>query len=99
MPEEQEEELKSPLAKATNNALASQKKLLHATSDALDAVFNMGCEVGVAEERDRIIKWVEENVSEWGSKEDGLYVKRDHFDSDDLLAFIKKENLTTESEI
>ena len=98
MPEE-EEELKSPLAKATANALDHQKKLLHATSEALDAVFNMGCEVGVAEERDRIIKWIEENSSEWGSKEEGLYVKRDHFDSDDLLAFIKKENLTTESEI
>jgi len=86
-----EEELKSPLAKATDHALASQKRLLHATSEALDAVFNMGCEVGVAEERDRIVKWIEENSSEWGSKEEGLYVKRDHFDSDDLLAFIRGE--------
>jgi hypothetical protein len=89
---EQDEELKSPLAKATNNALDHQKKLLHATSDALDAVFTMGCEVGVAEERDRILKWVEENTSEYGSKEEGLYVKRDHFDSTSLIAFIKGEN-------
>lgn len=86
---EQDEELKSPLAKATNNALDHQKKLLHATSDALDAVFTMGCEVGVAEERDRIVKWVEENTSEFGSKDEGLYVRREHFDSSDLLAFIK----------
>jgi hypothetical protein len=83
-----EEELKSPLAKATNNALDHQKKLLHATSDALDAVFTMGCEVGVAEERDRIVKWIEENRSAI-ELEDGVFMYRDHFRSEDIIAFIK----------
>ena len=88
---ETEEELKSPLSKATAKALDKQRNMLVGVNDALDAAFNMGCELGVAEERERIIKWVEENCSEWGSKEEGLYVKRDHFDSDDLLAFIRGE--------
>jgi hypothetical protein len=84
-----EEELKSPLAKATNNALDHQKKLLHATSDALDAVFTMGCEVGVAEERDRIVKWIEENRSAI-ELEDGVFMYRDHFRSEDIIAFIQE---------
>lgn len=87
MPEE--EELKSPLAKATNNALDHQKKLLHATSDALDAVFTMGCEVGVAEERERIVKWIEENRSAI-ELEDGVFMYRDHFRSEDIIAFIQE---------
>lgn len=57
---EPEEELKSPLSKATANALAKQEKLLHAVNDALDAVFHMGCELGVQEERERIIKLLDE---------------------------------------
>jgi hypothetical protein len=84
-----EEELKSPLAKATNNALDHQKKLLHATSDALDAVFTMGCEVGVAEERERIVKWIEENRSAI-ELEDGVFMYRDHFRSEDIIAFIQE---------
>jgi hypothetical protein len=84
-----EEELKSPLAKATNNALDHQKKLLHATSDALDAVFTMGCEVGVAEERDRIVKWIEENRSAI-ELENGVFMYRDHFRSEDIIAFIQE---------
>lgn len=86
---ETEEELKSPLSKATAKALDKQRNMLVGVNDALDAAFNMGCELGVAEERDRIVKWIEENFSEWGSKDEGLYVRRDHFDSEDLLAFIK----------
>ena len=86
-----EEELKSPLAKATNNALDHQKKLLHATSDALDAVFTMGCEVGVAEERERIVKWIEENRSAI-ELEDGVFMYRDHFRSEDIIAFIEGGN-------
>ena len=54
--------------------------------------YDLGREDGIAEERDRILKWIEENSSEYGSKDDGLYVKRDHFDSDDLIAFIKGES-------
>lgn len=92
-----EEELKSPLAKATNNALDHQKKLLHATSDALDAVFTMGCEVGVAEERDRIVKWIEENRSAI-ELEDGVFMYRDHFRSEDIIAFIKEGKEDKEDE-
>lgn len=40
--------------------------------------------------QERILKWIKENTSEYGSKEGGLYVKRDHFDSDDLIAFIEE---------
>ena len=54
--------------------------------------YDLGREDGIAEERERILKWIEENSSEYGSKDDGLYVKRDHFDSDDLIAFIKGES-------
>jgi hypothetical protein len=92
-----EEELKSPLAKATNNALDHQKKLLHATSDALDAVFTMGCEVGVAEERERIVKWIEENRSAI-ELEDGVFMYRDRFRSEDIIAFIKEDKEDKEDE-
>lgn len=54
--------------------------------------YDLGREDGIAEERERILKWIEENTSEYGSKDEGLYVKRDHFDSTSLIAFIKGES-------
>jgi hypothetical protein len=51
----------------------------------------MGCEVGVAEERERIVKWIEENRSAI-ELEDGVFMYRDHFRSEDIIAFIEGEN-------
>jgi hypothetical protein len=53
--------------------------------------FYRGRTEGKILEQERIIKWIEENTSEWGSEEEGLYVKRDNFDSTSLIAFIKGE--------
>jgi hypothetical protein len=60
---EPEEELKSPLSKATANALAKQEKMLHAINDALDAIFNMGCELGVAEQKSKDIDILNEAIA------------------------------------
>ena len=59
---ETNEELKSPLSKATADALAKQEKLLHAVNDALDAVFHMGCELGVAEQKTKDIDILKEAI-------------------------------------
>jgi hypothetical protein len=59
---EPEEELKSPLSKATANALDKQEKLLHAVNDALDAIFHMGCELGVAEQKSKDIDILKEAI-------------------------------------
>lgn len=56
------------------------------------SIANIAFDTGVIAERQRILKWIEENTSEYGSKEEGLYVKKDHFDSTSLIAFIKGEN-------
>lgn len=59
---ETEEVLKTPLSKATANALDKQEKMLHAVNDALDAVFNMGCELGVVEQRTKDIDILKEAI-------------------------------------
>ena len=53
--------------------------------------YDLGREDGAAEERKRILDWILDNRSEFGSKEEDLYVYRDHFSSEDLSAFIKGE--------
>ena len=53
--------------------------------------YDLGREDGAAEERKRILDWILDNRSEFGSKEEDLYVYRDHFSSEDLIAFIKGE--------
>jgi hypothetical protein len=53
--------------------------------------YDLGREDGVAEERKRILDWILDNRSEFGSKDEDLYVYRDHFSSEDLIAFIKGE--------
>jgi len=59
---ETEEDLKSPLSRATANALDKQRNMLVGVNDALDAVFNMGCEVGVAEQRSKDIDILKEAI-------------------------------------
>jgi hypothetical protein len=46
---------------------------------------------GVRAERERIIKWIEENRSAL-ELEPGEYLYRDHFNSQSLITFIKGEN-------
>ncbi len=53
--------------------------------------YDLGREDGAAEERKRILDWILANRSEFGSKDEDLYVYRDHFSSEDLIAFIKGE--------
>lgn len=46
---------------------------------------------GVDHERERIIKWIEENRTGMELSE-GVVMYRDHFRSEDIIAFIKGEN-------
>lgn len=48
-------------------------------------------DTGVIAERERIIKWIEENRSAI-ELEPGEYMYRDHFNSQSLIAAIKGEN-------
>jgi len=59
---ETEEELKSPLSRATANALDKQRNMLVGVNDALDAAFNMGCELGVAEQKSKVIDILKEAI-------------------------------------
>lgn len=54
-------------------------------------VTNMDYVDGAWEERARILKWIEENRSAL-ELEPGVYIYRDHFNSESLIAFIKGEN-------
>lgn len=59
---ETEDELKSPLSRATANALDKQRNMLVGVNDALDAAFNMGCELGVAEQKSKVIDILKEAI-------------------------------------
>lgn len=50
--------------------------------------FDWDCKEAVVEERKRIINWIKENRSAI-ELEAGIYVYRDHFDSQLLLAFLR----------
>jgi hypothetical protein len=60
---ETEEELKSPLSKATAKALDKQRNMLVGVNDALDAAFNMGCELGVDEQKTKDIDILKEAIA------------------------------------
>lgn len=52
--------------------------------------YDLGREDGVAEERKRILDWLEKNRT--GIEiEDGVFMYRDHFRSEHIIAFIKGE--------
>lgn len=53
--------------------------------------FRRGYHYGIAEERQRILNWVEENRS-LISLGDGDSIARDHFNSESLIAFIESED-------
>jgi hypothetical protein len=53
--------------------------------------YDYGKADGVAEERQRILNWIEEHRSKFELGE-GAYMYRDHFDSELLVSVIKGEN-------
>jgi hypothetical protein len=84
------DEITSKVGKAVANALDTREKMQIATEQAMDASFAMGVQIGIDEERQRIIEWIEENRS--GVEiEDGVFMYRDHFRSEDLIRFISGE--------
>jgi hypothetical protein len=58
----------SIMGKATNNALLAKEKLQNATSEALDASFSFGFELGAMDEHERIIKLLSEIDTEFASE-------------------------------
>ena len=85
-----EERITSKMGKTVANALDTREKMQIATEQAMDASFAMGVQVGIDEERQRIIEWIEENRS--GVEiEDGVFMYRDRFRSEDLIRFISGE--------
>jgi hypothetical protein len=84
------DEITSKVGKVVANALDTREKMQIATEQAMDASFAMGIQIGIDEERQRIIEWIEENRS--GVEiEDGVFMYRDHFRSEDLIRFILGE--------
>jgi hypothetical protein len=61
-------EIISVMGKATANALYAKEKLQNATSEALDASFNFGFELGVMNETERVIKQFSELGNEFGDQ-------------------------------
>ena len=84
------DEITSKVGKTVANALDTREKMQIATEQAMDASFAMGIQIGIDEERQRIIEWIEENRS--GVEiEDGVFMYRDHFRSEDLIRVILGE--------
>jgi hypothetical protein len=84
------DEITSKVGKVVANALDTREKMQIATEEAMDASFAMGVQIGIDEERQRIIEWIEENRS--GVEiEDGVFMYRDHFRSEDLIRVILGE--------
>jgi len=80
--------IKSRIGKATNNAIRSREIANRAFGDAIDAAYLFGHEVGEMDLRTRLLEWIEENRT--GIEFDGGGVMyRDHFRSEDLIAFLK----------
>jgi len=52
--------------------------------------YDLGREDGAAEERKRILDWLEKNRTGF-EIDDGVFMYRDHFRSEDIIAFIKGE--------
>jgi hypothetical protein len=85
-----EDEVTSKIGKVVSNALDTREKMQIATEQAMDASFAMGIQIGIDEERQRIIDWIEENRTGMELAE-GVVMYRDHFRSEDLIRFISGE--------
>ena len=87
-----EERITSKMGKAVANALDAREKMQIATENAMDASFAMGVQIGIDEERQRIIEWIEENRRKL-EFEDDVFIYRDSFNSEDLIRFINGEKI------
>ena len=56
--------------------------------------YDFGKQDGIAEERKRILDWIEEHRQKF-ELADGAYIYRDHFDSTTLIEFINAEENRT----
>lgn len=85
-----EDRITSPIGTSVANALNAREKMQIATENAMDATLAMGIQIGIDEERQRIIEWIEENRS--GIQMDGGFIMyRDHFRSEDLIRVVNGE--------
>jgi hypothetical protein len=84
------DEITSKVGKTVANALDTREKMQIATEQAMDASFAMGVQIGIDEERQRIIDWIEENRRKLEFDEEA-FIYRDSFNSEDLIRFILGE--------
>ena len=84
------DEITSKVGKTVANALDTREKMQIATEQAMDASFAMGVQIGIDEERQRIIEWIEENRRKLEFDEE-TFIYRDSFNSEDLIRFILGE--------
>lgn len=84
------DEITSKIGKVVAKALDTREKMQIATEEAMDASFAMGVQIGIDEERQRIIEWIEANRS-GVELEDNVFMYRDHFRSEDLIKVILGE--------
>lgn len=85
-----EDKVTSKVGKVVANALDAREKMQIATEQAMDASFAMGVQIGIDEERQRILEWIEENRTGMELADD-VVMYRDHFRSEDLIRFISGE--------
>ena len=64
----------SIMGKVTNNALLAKEKLQNATSEALDASFNFGYELGIMNEHERVLKHFTEMGTDFGDQVAGYLI-------------------------
>jgi hypothetical protein len=67
-------EIVSIMGKATANALLAKEKLQNATSEALDASFNFGYELGIMNEHERVLKHFTELGTDFGDQVAGYLI-------------------------
>lgn len=75
---------------ATQIAVRARKGLEEAAHDAVESATIFGYELGAVDKEYEILDWIEANRTE---VTDGVY--RDHFTSEDLIAFIKGKTSET----
>ena len=87
-----EERITSKMGKAVAKALDTREKMQIATENAMDASFAMGVQIGIDDERQRIIECIEENRRKL-EFDDDVFIYRDSFNSEDLIRFINGEKI------
>lgn len=81
------DEVTSIEGRIVSKFLNAKGKLEYAMNDALDTSYEFGHTMGIADERERIIKWIDAHRR--GLEVDaGIVLYRDSFDSESLLDFI-----------